>query len=282
MSLLLLSFIAGILTVLAPCAFMLLPVIIGGSAGNDNKYRPYIITLSLALSLFIFTILLKATSLLINIDPTFLKYFSGITVIFLGLISLFPNTWDLISLRFKLSNTSEGFLNDAKNKKGLLGAVLTGVALGPVFSACSPTYVYILTTVLRQNFVDGLINIFAYIFGLSIIMLGAGLLGQRFIKKLRWAVNPKGIFKKIIAFIFILVGIAIITGFDKQLQSSFSPLSPVSKLEQNLLSKTQPQVATNNNNGQLLNVIRPTQAPEIQGIDTWINSNGESLAKLKG
>jgi cytochrome c-type biogenesis protein len=211
MSLLLLSFIAGILTVLAPCAFMLLPVIIGGSVGNGGRYRPYVITISLALSLFLFTILLKATSLLINIDPVFLKYFSGITVVFLGLISLFPEAWDTISAKFRLSSSSDGLLDKAKKKDGVLGAILTGAALGPVFSACSPTYVYILTTVLRQNLQDGLVNMLAYILGLSAIMLGVAVLGRKFIKSLKFAVNPQGIFKKTIAIIFILVGIAIIT-----------------------------------------------------------------------
>ncbi len=282
MSLLLLSFLAGILTVLAPCAFMLLPVIIGGSIGKGSSYRPYIITLSLGLSLFLFTLLLKATSILINIDPTFLKYLSGITVIILGLISLFPNIWDTISFRLNLSGNSDQLLNKAQKKDGILGAVLTGAALGPVFSACSPTYVYILTTVLRQNFQDGLLNIFAYILGLSVIMLGVGLLGRRFTQKLKWAINPSGIFKKVIAVIFILVGIAIITGFDKQIQSNLVSFSPISQFEESLLQKAKPTTNQNAKNGELFNVIPATKAPELKNIAGWINSDPQSLEKLKG
>jgi cytochrome c-type biogenesis protein len=50
MLLLLISFIAGILTVLAPCVLPLLPVIIGGSLSGNTKQksRPYIIAASLA------------------------------------------------------------------------------------------------------------------------------------------------------------------------------------------------------------------------------------------
>ena len=285
MSLLLLSLIAGILTVLAPCSFMLLPIIIGGSVGKGNKYRPYIIIASLASSLFLFTILLKATSLLININPEFLKYFSGITVICLGLISFFPQIWDKISSKFNLSSSSDKLLKNAKSKDGILGAVLTGAALGPVFSTCSPTYVYILTTVLRQNISDGLINILAYILGLSGVMLGVSLLGRKFTNNLKWAVNPNGIFKKVIAVIFILVGIAIITGLDKQLQSNISPFNPVSQLEEKLLQGTKPNNNFNDNftnKNELLNVPIGTKAAELTNIASWINSNGESIAKLKG
>lgn len=241
MSLLFLSFLAGILTVLAPCAFMLLPVIIGSSAGSTNRLRPYIITISLATSLLLFTLILKVSSLLININPDFLKYFSGVTIILLGIVSLFPSIWENIQIKLGLSNQSDKLLEAAKQKEGILGAILTGAALGPVFSSCSPTYVFVLTTVLRENFETGIINILAYIFGLGLVMLGVGLLGRNLVKRLRWAVNPNGIFKRVIAVLFILVGIGILTGFDKQLQTYLVPYSPVNQVEQKLLQNSKGQ-----------------------------------------
>ncbi|MBP9132237.1 cytochrome c biogenesis protein DipZ, partial [Candidatus Saccharibacteria bacterium] len=67
---------AGLLSVLAPCVLPLLPIIIGGSiSGNKkDKKRPFIIAGSLAISLFLFTLLLKATTLLINIPPSVINY----------------------------------------------------------------------------------------------------------------------------------------------------------------------------------------------------------------
>lgn len=281
MSLILLSFFAGILTVLAPCSFMLLPIIIGGSVGKGNQYRPYIITASLAISLFLFTVLLKATSLLINIDPIILNYISGVIVIFLGLISLFPELWDRLTSKLNLSGNSDKLLLQAQKKEGVIGSILTGAALGPVFSACSPTYVYILTTVLRQDLTIGLINIFAYITGLALIMLGAGLLGRRFTNRMKWAVNPNGIFKKIIAVLFIIVGIAIISGFDKLIQSTLSPINPFNQLEKNILQNAKPS-SIKTDNSKLFNVSPAISAPELRNISAWINSNGESIQKLKG
>ena len=76
MILLILSFFAGILTVFAPCILPLLPLIIGGSITGDEKqkYRPYIIIGSLVVSLIGFTLLLKASTLLIGADQNALKY----------------------------------------------------------------------------------------------------------------------------------------------------------------------------------------------------------------
>lgn len=275
MTLFFVSFLAGVVTVLAPCAFLLLPIILGSSATSTQKWRPYVITLSLGFSLFLSTILLKATTLFIDIDPIFLNYFSGIVLILLGLISLFPETWDKLNAKLKFSSTSDSFLEKAQSRQGFFGAVLTGFALGPVFSSCSPTYVYLLTTVLRENFGEGLLHIFAYLFGLTLVMLGVSLLGQRFVKTMRFAVNPKGWFKRIVAILFILIGISILFGFDKTLQARFASLSPVGKFEESLLDKTR-------DSGSSTEILDAKPAPEIVGIKDWINSDGETIAKNKG
>lgn len=65
------SFIAGILTILAPCVLPVLPVILAGSLTEKEKWYPYLVTLSLALSIVIFTVLLKASTALIDIPSSF-------------------------------------------------------------------------------------------------------------------------------------------------------------------------------------------------------------------
>ncbi|USN58207.1 MAG: hypothetical protein H6767_08000 [Candidatus Peribacteria bacterium] len=48
MALIIVSFLAGVLTILAPCVLPLLPVILGASADDArDRYRPYIIIVSL-------------------------------------------------------------------------------------------------------------------------------------------------------------------------------------------------------------------------------------------
>ncbi len=76
MTLLLASFLAGILTILAPCVLPVLPVILAGSLGERQKWYPYLVTLSLAASVVIFTVLLKVSTLFIDIPQDFWKYLS--------------------------------------------------------------------------------------------------------------------------------------------------------------------------------------------------------------
>jgi cytochrome c biogenesis protein CcdA/thiol-disulfide isomerase/thioredoxin len=282
MSLLLLSFFAGILTVFAPCVFTLLPVIIGGSLTNKNKLRPFIITVSLAISIIIFTLLLKVSTLFVNLDPNFLKYLSGGIIVIFGLISLFPGIWDKVSIGLGLSKNSDSLLEAANQKEGISGAILLGMALGPVFSSCSPTYALIVATILPVDIFTGMLNIVVYAIGLSLIMLLIAFYGRSFVKKFKWAANPSGWFKRGLGVIFIIVGLSIITGFDKQAQVFLADKTNfnTSQFEQALISKTIGNQVLDTKN--ILNVTTIAQAPEFSGIQGWINSTGETKQSLKG
>jgi cytochrome c-type biogenesis protein len=99
MTLLLVSFLAGILTVLAPCVLPVLPVILAGSISEKQKWYPYIVTLSLALSVVLFTVLLKVSTAFIDIPSSFWKIFSGAILLALGLVYIFPHGWAWIASR---------------------------------------------------------------------------------------------------------------------------------------------------------------------------------------
>lgn len=219
MHLLPLSFLAGILTVLAPCVFPLLPVIIGGSLTNKSIWRPLIVTLSLAVSIILFTLLLQGATALINIPQSFWKWISGTIVLFFGITYIFPKLWIKIEHVFNLGQGSKKSLAQANQKKSFMGAVLVGMSLGPVFASCSPTYLLIVSTVLPQGFVVGLINLIVYALGLALVMFLVALLGQKFIHKMRWATDVNGLFRKILGVLFIVVGLAVLTGLDKKIEA---------------------------------------------------------------
>jgi len=208
--------------VLAPCTLPLLPIIIGGSlreGGAQGKWKPVIITVSLALSLILFTLILKASTVFIDVPQMFWQLFSGILITLMGIITLFPSLWEKISLQLHLSQKSNRALAESAQKKTYSGDILIGASLGPVFASCSPTYFLILATVLPENFATGLLYLTVYAIGLSMILLFVALLGQKFVKKIQWAADPKGWFKRALGILFILVGVFIVTGTDKKLQT---------------------------------------------------------------
>lgn len=224
------AFIAGILTTLAPCVLPLLPVIVGGSLGKPSieaRRRAYLITASLGVSVILFTLLLRATTALIDIPPTTWQWLSGVILIALGAVSVSPKIWDKASARLSLQTNSNKQLVAARERGGTLGAILTGSALGPVFSSCSPLYLYVIVTVLPASFGEGMVLLVAYAIGLCGTLLVIALVGQKVMGKARWLANPDGNFKKVLGVIFILVGIAVILGLDKDLQFWFIQYSPI-------------------------------------------------------
>src|SRR4051812_30640813 len=97
MFLLLISFLSGVLTVLAPCTISLLPVIVGGSIGEGHtKMRSLVVTISLGVSVILFTLLLKVSTLFINIPQSFWQIFSGTIIFIIGLLMLLPGIWESI------------------------------------------------------------------------------------------------------------------------------------------------------------------------------------------
>lgn len=225
---------------MAPCILPLLPVIVGGSiasAGERTWYRPLIITGSLAASVVIFTLLLKTTSLLLGVPTVVWGIISGTIIILLGSNFLFPSLWTAVSTKFKLSIRSDKALTKSYRKKGIAQDILIGASLGPVFNSCSPTYALIVAIILQRPFAEGIIYLIAYAVGLAAILLLISLAGQPLANRLAKVSNPDGWFMRSLGLIFILVGLAIIFGIDKQIQTSVLErgwYDPIAELEDKL------------------------------------------------
>lgn len=220
------SFIAGILTVAAPCILPLLPVIVGGSVlhGTAQNERaslkhPLVIVLSLAVSVFIFSLLLKATTLFLGIPTAVWSFISGTIVILFGVTLLFPSLWEKLMIATGWQAGANRLMAKSQKGDGTMKDILLGAALGPVFNSCSPTYALIVAAVLPVSFSTGVVYLVAYSLGLASILLLIGLFGRVFVNKVKWLSNPNGLFKKIVGVIFIVVGLAVLLGIDKKVQT---------------------------------------------------------------
>ena len=254
------------------------------------------VVLSLGISIILFTLLLKASSLLIDIPEDFWKWISGGIIFFFGLTMLFPNIWESFSLANTLNLKSNKVLATGYQKNSIWGDVIIGASLGPIFSACSPTYFVILATVLPVSFFLGIVYLFTYVLGLSLALIIIALIGERIMAKVGKVSDPRGWFKKIFGVIFIVVAVAIISGYDKKLQISLldAGFLDVTKIEQKLLEKNDKKDVSINdasntnektevpdkakvNEELFLNIKEKsrkfTLAPDISTPDGFINTN---------
>jgi len=226
-------------------------VIVGGSLTGDGedaqKKKVLTIVIALGLSVIAFTLLLKVSTLFIAVPDYVWKWISGGIIIALGLITIFPSLWEGQWLA-QLSAKSNTVLSKGNQKKSFWGDVIVGAALGPVFSTCSPTYFIVLATVLPARPVVGVVYLITYAIGLCLSLFVIAFVGQKIMRKLNIVANPSGWVKKSLGILFLIVGIAIISGLDKKLETSIinANIFDVTKIEQKLLENTAPAKINNN------------------------------------
>lgn len=301
MLLLLISFVAGILTVLAPCTLSLLPVIVGGTLGGETSYRRAVtVAVSLGVSVILFTFLLKVSSLFLNIPPSVWQYISGGIIILLGLATVFPTLWDKIPFLSSINQSSNKVIGSGFQKQNSLGDILIGAALGPVFSSCSPTYFLILAEVLPRSLLEGSVYLLVYVLGLCGSLLIIAILGQKIMERAGALSDPNGIVKRSIGVIFIVLGIIIIFGYEKKLELYVADhIFDVTKVEQILLktrdAKSNTVVVNNDLTSAIKNIqdeseralfkeSRYSKAPEITNPSGFINTGGApvTFSQFKG
>jgi cytochrome c biogenesis protein CcdA len=215
------SILAGVLTILAPCILPLLPVVIGTADGTARgiSRRAVVVITSLSISVIAFTLLLKATTLFITIPDSFWTWFSGSIIAFLGIVTIFPSPWNKIPFINKVNLLSNKALGTGYQKDSYYGDMLIGASLGPIFTTCSPTYLFILATALPASPIAGFVYLIGFTLGLAISLFVVAYLGQKFVHKIFANENRTIKLKRIFGVLFLIVGIAIITGYDKRLSS---------------------------------------------------------------
>jgi cytochrome c-type biogenesis protein len=249
------ALVAGVLTTLAPCVLPLLPVIVGGSVAGalDDPgtgatgpggtvalgtatttrlrsvavRRALVITGSLGLSILVFTLALKASTALIGIPTEVWQWVSGGLLIVLGIVGAWPDLWERASARLGLQARSAQRLGAARSRDGLGGQLLTGAALGPVFTSCSPLYGYVIVTVLPAEPARGLVLLAAYVVGLCGTLLLIALAGQRVVSRIGWAADSHGRFRRGLGWVFIVIGVLVATGWMKAIETWLITNSPI-------------------------------------------------------
>ena len=150
------SFVAGMITVLAPCVLPVLPVILGGSLADQDKYRPRVIILSFACSILLFTLTLQWLVWTLWIQKNDLVMVSGVILGLFGLSLVFPQAREYFADRSGINRITR---YTARSKhQGYIPDIILGLVLGPVFNTCSPTYSILVATILPVSFLWWLTN----------------------------------------------------------------------------------------------------------------------------
>jgi thiol-disulfide isomerase/thioredoxin len=193
-----------------------------------------------------------------------------------------------------IEKLSQQSLESAGQKEWIWWPIGLWAALGPVFSSCNPTYTILLATILPASITTGLIGLSAYFVGLGLILLLIVHFGRSVIGRFSFFSNPRGIFRRILGVIILIVWLLIVTGYIKKVEAYI--------IEKNIFINTlnidntlNDIILKNHNNKNTLcangkcdegkngNLMMDVaRAPELVGIASWINSAPLTIESLRG
>ena len=290
------AFISGLFTILAPCIWPLLPIVLADVTQSNSKRRPLGITAGVAISFAFFTLAISALESSIGFSPNVLRKMAVVVLLVIGISMVVP----ALSRRMEasISSISGKFGGIGKNQRSdFSGGFVTGLALGVVWTPCSGPILASVATLAATNKVSlqvVVVTLF-YVAGVSIPLFGFAVGGQKLLAKSRRLSKHTGRIQIASGVIMIITAVGIYTNYDKTIEAKLLNALPsysnaltkiesgsgvtkaLSKLKG---SKSVPTTVSGNQSG-LFNANET--APEIRGIEKWLNTSGpQTLASLKG
>ena len=213
------AFLAGLVTILAPCIWPILPIVLSSSVASKGHQRPLGVTLGVMLSFAFFTLSISYLVKIFHFDPDSLRFVAIIIIAVLGLTMVVPSLSRMIE--GFISRLSSLFGQRSKQGSGLTAGFITGLSLGIVWSPCAGPILAAIATLAATGKVT-LSVVFvtlAYVTGVGIPLFIFAYGGQQVITKTRFLSRFTGRIQKVFGVIMLLTAVAIYTNYDRLLES---------------------------------------------------------------
>jgi cytochrome c biogenesis protein CcdA/thiol-disulfide isomerase/thioredoxin len=263
----LLSFLEGFALIISPCILPILPLILSGSL-TGSKARPIGIITGF---IFIFSILVLFSRSLVqytHLDPTYLRTTAFIILVLLGIIMLSTYLTEKFTVLTNRLVSVGNSLQTANNpQSGFWGGFVFGCLVGIIWTPCAGPLLAaaIVQIAIQQTTLSSVIAIIAFAIGAGVPMFIIAWLGRSVMTQFNFFKSHSILCRKILG--------AIIIG------SVFYLIYSEGMMNANAQTNNERTTSAST----LINgLFLPYKAPEIQGIDAWINSSPLELSKLKG
>jgi cytochrome c biogenesis protein CcdA/thiol-disulfide isomerase/thioredoxin len=282
--LLLVGFVAGIITAVSPCVLPVLPIVLAGGAAGERR-RPYAIIAGLVVSFTVFT--LSATALLsaLGLPQDTLRDVAIALLFLLAATLLVPRIGMLVEAPFaRLSRRRAG--------GELGGGFLLGASLGLVFVPCAGPVLATVTVLAAQHRVglDAVLLTLFYALGAGLVFLLVAIGGQRVTRRLR--ANRRW-FRPALGAIMAAAAVGIVFNLDQTLQTDLGAYTSALQRHTEASHSAAGRLARLRGGRDGLPKPGPSKqagvnlpdygaAPDFQGISAWLNTPGNRPLTIKG
>ena len=223
-----LSLVAGSLTTLSPCVFPLLPLVLGGAV-QGNRLAPVAMGSGMAVSFALIGLFVGSLGTALGIDSDNVRIVGALMLVAFGLVMLVP----VLSRRFTAwMMPIASSANEASSRLdggSLRGDFLLGGVLGLVWSPCSgPLLASALTLVASDGGAwRGALVLGVFGIGAAIPLVAVAYASRHGFSRVRgWVLAHVDSIKKGFGAVILAVGVAIVTGGDKWIESVVVGLMP--------------------------------------------------------
>jgi cytochrome c biogenesis protein CcdA/thiol-disulfide isomerase/thioredoxin len=291
--LLVVAFIAGVVTAVSPCVLPILPIVLATGANGDRR-RPYLVIAGLIASFSFFTLASVQIIQALHLPSSTLRSAAIVVIAVFGLTLLVPAlavAWERVTARVPAVGVRLA-------RPGVAGGLITGVGLGLVWTPCAGPILGAITSlaVTAPGSAATYALVIAYSIGAGLPLLAIALGGRAALARLRlrsasaWAGRVLGVVVLVTAG---LMAAGVDTAISADLTSAIPDWTgtlqtlertgPVQNALSDLHAGSGATAAPGSSGagGAPAAAVGPL-APEFTGIDHWINSPPLTLAGLRG
>lgn len=222
-----LAFLAGVLGVLSPCVWPLVPVVTSAAA-TSGRSGPLWLALGLSLAFAVAGTVLTFVVVSLGLDPEVFRVVAAGLLVVVALVILVPALSRAVeTMLSRLSGRLGGGLPAGEvSARGQFGV---GALLGVVWLPCvGPTLgAAIALASLGQSIAMAFVVMLAYGVGTAGVLLVAGVASARLLARWRPAlVRSGGVGKRVLGGTLLLLGLLVLTGGDKVLETAALSILP--------------------------------------------------------
>lgn len=221
------TLLAGVATIVAPCIWPLLPIILSATI-TGGKRKPLGIVTGISVAFLFATLALSYLIRIIPFDPETLRLVGVGVIGFFGMTLIVPSLGRWLEARVsRLMNFGGRTLH--LQGDGFWSGLLVGMALGLVWSPCAGPILATVATLAATQALDWTVVLLAltFVVGVAIPLYFLALLGQRLLAGTRRLSPYTGMIQRVFGVIMLAAAIIIYTGYDKTLQTKLIETYPV-------------------------------------------------------
>jgi cytochrome c-type biogenesis protein len=225
---LVLSFVAGVLSILSPCVLPLVPIVLGAAA-SEQKWGPAALAAGLSVSFVAIGLFVATIGFSIGLDADVFRYVAAVFIIAIGIVLMVPRLQGGLAVASgPMANWAHGRLAGLKSG-GVAGQFGVGVLLGAVWSPCVGPTLGAASLLAAQGRDLGQVAAVMLVFGLgaALPLLALGLLSREAMMRWRHRLATAGHgLKAGFGAILVALGALVITGLDKTVETVLVDASP--------------------------------------------------------